>query len=129
MEQTTINKIILIKNFYFYLVSLIGLVMMVISSVGGINVLLKTFVFTKADLYNSYYPTITCDPTYIPQPGEIYKKTDAKECATQEETYKKRDAENRTAQMQREIVTDISMFLVGLPLFILHWRIARKKVE
>jgi len=129
MEQTLMNKIILIKNFYFYLVSLIGLMMMVIALVGSINVVLRTYIFPKADFYNSYYPAPACDPSYIPMPEEKYKRATTEDCNKQEALYKQRDEENRQSQRQRDIVTYISMFVVGLPLFILHWRIARKKVE
>lgn len=129
MEQTTINKLVFIKHFYFFLVSLIGLMMMVISLVGGINVVLRTYVFPKADFYNNYYTTPVCDPSYIPSPGEKITTASPEQCAKSEEANKKRDEENRQAQRQRDIVTYISMFTVGLPLFILHWRIARKKIE
>jgi len=129
MEQTTINKIILIKNFYFYLVSLIGLMMMVISLVGGLNVTLRTYVFPKADFYNNYYSVPACDPNYIAVPEEKLAKVTPEQCAKSEEVNKQRDEENRQSQRQRDIVTYISMFTVGLPLFILHWRIARRKVE
>ena len=129
MEQTTINKIVFLKNLYFYIVSLVGLMMMVISLVGSINVALRTYVFPKADSYNSYYATAPCDPTYIPMPEEKLTKATPEQCAKSEAAQKQRDEESRQSQRQRDIVTYISMFVVGLPLFILHWRIARRKVE
>lgn len=129
MEQSTINKITLIKHFYFFLVSLIGLMMVVISLVGNINVVLRTYVFPKADFYGSYYTSPVCAPNYVPMPDEKFVKPSMEDCAKQDTAQKQSDEENRQAQRQRDIVAYISMFAVGLPLFILHWRIARKKVE
>src|SRR3989344_6697250 len=114
MEQSTINKITLIKHFYFFLVSLIGLMMMVISLVGSINVILRTYVFPKADFYGSYYTSPVCDTNYVSAPGEKIIKAAAEDCSKQEAVQKQRDEENRQSQRQRDIVTYISMFTVGL---------------
>lgn len=126
MEPALANKIILIKNVYFYLVSFVALMMIAISSGNLISAALRAYVFTKADLYSSYYPAAECDP--MVKAPEI-KKLSATECATQQEQAKKRDEENRIANLQRSATTSISFIVIGLPLFILHWRVARRKVE
>ena len=45
-----------------------------------------------------------------------------------EENIKQQEA-SRTAQKQRDVVRDLSMIVVGIPLFLIHWRIVRSKEE
>ncbi|MEK9158582.1 MAG: hypothetical protein AAB673_01145 [Patescibacteria group bacterium] len=121
MEHQPISKITLIKTVYFFLVSFVALMMIVFSGADVVNTLLRTYVFTQADNFN-YYPTLVCGPT----PDSKTQMT-TEDCQKQEERQKKNDEESRTAQRQRDLVRDISLLVVGTPLFILHWRVARKK--
>ncbi len=135
MENTTSNKIAVIKNIYFYLVSFVALMMVVFSTANLINIVLKSYVFTEADRY-PYYPGAECDPSYqqpMEKPGTVaepaqVKKLTPTECAAQEEKYQQREAQNLKSQRQRNLVTDISFIVVGVPLFIFHWYYARKKL-
>lgn len=122
MDNTapTSGKVALVKTLYLYLVSFVALMMLVISAVDVLNIVLKTFVFTKADSY-TYYPSAT---TCVPGATTTY---DGKDCATAEQEARKSDEENRVSQRQRDLVRDISMLVVGIPLFAFHWRLARKK--
>ena len=51
------------------------------------------------------------------------------DCEKQNESNKKQQETGRMAQKQRDVVRDISMIVVGIPLFLIHWRILRKKEE
>ena len=114
-----------IKNLYLYLVSFVALMMIVFSVAEVINITLRTYIFTKADKDFYAYPKAVCEPaaptstTGAPGRGEM-------PCLSQEEN-EKQMAENRSAQRQRDLVRDISMILVGVPLFAYHWHLARKK--
>jgi len=99
-----------------------------------INIVLKTYIFTAADQYN-YYPGVECDmninngekPGAVAEPSEVKKLTPT-ECAAQEEKFQERERLNMKSQRQRNLVTDISFIVVGIPLFAFHWYYARKKM-
>lgn len=121
----TTNKVTLIKNIYFYLVSFVALMMVVFSMADAVNIALKAYIFTKADNNYYSYPVPACDTIFKSAP-DVKPLTPA-ECAKQTEDAKQRDQENLIAQRQRDVVRDISFVVVGLPLFILHWMVVRKK--
>lgn len=129
-NQPTNNKIAIIKNIYFYLVSFVALMMVVFSIADLINIALKTWIFTKADSF--YYGPVS------PECGTVVKPTDVtvnvaarqmtpEECVKQDEINRQREQDNQNVQKQRDAVRDISLIVVGIPLFILHWRVLRKK--
>ena len=120
MDTQPTSKFALIKTIYFYLVSFVALMMVTFATANLINVLLKTYVFTLAD--QDYYsvPAMVCVP----------EKADASstaECLKNEKINQEQAEKNRKAQKQRDLVNDISMIVVGIPLFAFHWNYARKK--
>ncbi len=121
-----------IKSIYFYLVSFVALMMVVWSGADMINIALKTWVFTKADTYTYRAPCPTM-PYYNEKGVEIsdpeIKAQRAKDCEAQETMNQKNEEQNRIAQRQMNIVRDISMMVVAIPLFFIHWRIVRRKDE
>lgn len=121
MDQQPITKITLIKTVYFFLVSFVALMMIIFSSADLINTVLRTYVFTKADNFVGYYPEQAC----VVKPDG--KAMTAEECAQQNAVNEKRDKASQESQRQRDLVRDLSMILVGVPVFVLHWRVARKK--
>ncbi|HLD60910.1 MAG TPA: hypothetical protein VJA27_02140 [Patescibacteria group bacterium] len=129
------NKAAVIKNVYLYLVSFVALMMVVFSTADIINIVLRTYVFTKADGFYYSYPGPDCDPIVAkgPRPAEAVapdsqtKKMTPEECAAIEERNRKQEMENRSSQRQMNLVRDISFIFVGVPLFIYHWRIVRRK--
>lgn len=118
------NKAVIIKTVYFYVVSLIGLMMVVFSVADLVNLGLKTWVFPKADLNEYKQPSCAVS---------IYKDPNLKET---DEQYQQRlkaceetqvsEEEARAIRNQRDAVRDISFFVVGLPLFLYHWITVRK---
>ncbi len=106
-----------IKKVYLYLVSLISLVILVIAGIMLINLALRTWVFPKAD--TNYY-------TYCPPMEE---KTPAGDMVSQprectDDQYAK---DSRTAQKQRDAAQAVAMILVATPVFLYHWKLARKE--
>jgi hypothetical protein len=128
MEQTTATKAGVIKTIYFYLVCFVALMMVVFSTADVINIALKTWVFTKAD--DNYYsaPAMVCPAPIVDKTASNTVSTQSQaECEKQQIINQEQDIKNRDAQRQRDVVRDISMIVVGIPLFLYHWRIVRKK--
>lgn len=120
-----------IKSLYFYLVSFVALMMIVFSTADTINIALKTWVFTAADKDMYSYPRAVCEapaPASPTDPKAVPAPTKAECEKSNEENIKQQEA-SRIAQKQRGVVRDISMIVVGVPLFLIHWRILRKKEE
>ena len=109
-----------IKKVYLYLVSLISLIIVIAAAIMLINMALKAWVFKKADKTIYYAPKIVCDST-IPNPAPECSDPDfqAKEEA--------REKESRSAQRQRDAAQAIAMIIVATPVFLYHWRLARKE--
>ncbi|MFA7201678.1 MAG: DUF5671 domain-containing protein [Candidatus Paceibacterota bacterium] len=102
-----------IKKIYIYLFSAVGLVLVIIGSVEIINVGLRAYVFTQADMVYDY-PQIQ----RMPVDEKIIEPNLAQQIAYQEKT--------RTSNRQREIANAIALLVVGVPLFLFHWNIIRK---
>ncbi len=113
-----------IKTLYLYLVSFVALMMLVISATDLIQIVLKAYIFTKADV-NVYGYAPAC-PT-VPAPTDTSTPTKPFDGCLSKADQEKQDAANRDAQRQRDVVRDISMLLVASPLFYFHWLLARRK--
>lgn len=119
-------KSFIIKNIYLYLVSFVALMMVVFSFGDIINIVLRTYIFTKAD-QNMYYGPVAPCPAELPaEPTGTAKVKADYPCLSQAEQ-EKQNANNISAQRQRDLVRDISFLIVGIPLFAYHWRIVRRK--
>lgn len=112
-----------IKLIYLYLFSLVGLVLIVTGSVRLVDLALKTFVFTKADEPLIY-------PQIPPVTNEQISK-DEKTLLEEREKYEKQQMEYermlRQQEKQRTMANSLAMIIVGLPLFLYHWRIIRRE--
>lgn len=133
-NQTSAHKGKIIKSLYFYLVSFVALMMIVFSAADLINTALKTWVFTEADK-NFYSIPDMCGsingmtPLGMRQDSTTNTDTIREDCKKQNEINEKQQETNRIAQRQMNIVRDISLIVVGIPLFLIHWRILRRKDE
>ena len=112
----------LIRKIYLYLFSLIGLVLVVIGCVQLVNLGLKAYIFTAADQYYSY-PMAAPVPqsssgasTTIPA-----QPTDAQMKAYQDQQTK--------SQRESTAAEALAMIIVGIPLYLYHWRVNKKDKE
>jgi len=116
------EKYPLIRKIYLYLFSFVGLLLVVIGLVRLLDLGLKVYVFKKADNY-----------AYFPQtPTRIEKDGTARELTEEEQTkYKKEQEEAQKqqveAQRQSTASNSLAMILIGIPLFIYHWKIINKE--
>ena len=138
----------LVRTIYLYLFTIIGLVLLTISSVRFVDMGLKTFVFKKADQEQRNFfkqpPLPAIDISKITQVdgGKIQKK-DGEIFLTQEEktqidqwildynNWKEEIAkiDPVTAQRQRDASINLAMILIGLPLYLFHWRIISRETK
>ena len=107
-----------IKKVYLYLVSLVSLIILIIASIMLISMALKTWVFPKADTDIYYSPPVasTCVGDEDPNCKPISK-----------EEYEKQSREQRSAQKQRDASNALAMIIVATPVFLYHWKLARKQ--
>ncbi len=102
-----------IRLIYLYLFSFIGLLIVVIGTVRMVDLGIKVFVFKDADKY----------PYYMPQTVT----PDGKTVEVDEEKQKKLGEEEATRNRQRELSGAVSMMVVGLPLYLYHWKTIQKE--
>lgn len=111
-----------IRKIYLYLFSLIGLVLVVIGCVQLVNLGLKAYVFTAADQYYSYPVAAP-----VPQVGKGISTTVPTEPTdAQMQVY-----QNEQTKSQRESTAAdaLAMIIVGVPLYLYHWRVIKKDKE
>ncbi len=110
------NKKELIRIIYLYLFSLIGLVLIIIGSVRIVNLALKTYVFTKAD---NFYTYPRFKPIPKPDNSQDYQEPDPEKVAEYEKN-------QQAARRQREAANSLAFIVIGLPVYLYHWRLVVK---
>lgn len=115
-----------IRNVYLYLVCAITLFMIAFAAVDLVNLALRTWVFTKADQMNYSYPVKTPDGycSFDKDGKRICPSTEEQQKIDERE--KKQNEENRLSQRQSDLVRNISMLIVAIPLFTYHWLVIRR---
>lgn len=131
------SKKSLIRTIYLYLFAGIGLILLIIGVVRFIDMGLKATVFTQADMVQrmeqSYYHTPRV-PTI-----NIERYEDADEVTEEElqslrqmiEDYDRQKEEwegldRYVARKQEEASINLAFILVGLPLYLYHWKTIKK---
>lgn len=94
-----------LRLLYLYLFSFVGLLIVVIGSIQMVNLGLKTFVFKDIDTYE-VYPDYPVKDNIIEDPRIVAE----------------RQKREMTRQRQRELVSSVSMIVVGFPLYLYHWK-------
>ena len=129
----------LIRTIYLYLFACLGLVLLTIGSVCFLDMGLKAFVFTKAEQEQRY----EINPPLLVYPVEKIKELENKEGLTEEEKiaikqwlieYKnwqerKPEVSYVAARRHRDASLNLSLILIGLPLYLYHWRTIKKEMR
>ncbi len=113
-----------IKKVYLYLVSLVSLVILIIAGIMLINMALKTWVFPKAD--QNYYAS----PMYVNCAAMDEASRKIEPACTDPDWQAKEEMrvkEDRAAQKQRDTAQALAMIIVATPVFLYHWKLARKE--
>jgi len=134
----------LIRKIYLYFFSLLGLILFVIGVINFLNMGLKTFVFTRAEEeerimysrynYNAPYPIERIKGLNEEELSEFLseeEKKSIKELIINYETWKENDSkiDPVASRRHREASLNLSLILVGLPLYFFHWRIIVKEIK
>jgi hypothetical protein len=99
-----------IRIIYLYLITFVGLLVAVVGVVRLVDLALKVVVFKGADQYEVYVPT----------------KVDGEEIVGQNDA-EERQLRETTRQRQRELSGSLAMVVVGLPLYLYHWKTIQKE--
>jgi hypothetical protein len=111
----------IIRTIYLYLFSLIGLVLIIIGCVNLVNLGLKSFVFKQADEI-IIYPRQSIN---LETQEEI---SEEKIIQAQEEELAYRTQE-LVSRKQRSAANAVAMIIVGLPLYLYHWKSVQSTKE
>lgn len=114
----------LIRKIYLYLFSLIGLVLVVIGCVQLVNLGLKAYIFPDADKYYSY-------PVAVPAPVQPAGKNVSTTVPAQPTDAQMKTYQDEQTKSQRESTAAeaLAMIIVGVPLYLYHWRVIKKDKE
>ncbi len=98
-----------IRLLYLYLFSFVGLLITIIGSIQLIDLGLKTYVF-KVSEYTYYSDPMVEEKTKI-SPEEM----------------EKRNKQEQSNQQKRQLSNSLSMILIGVPLYLYHWKTIKKE--
>lgn len=108
-----------IRLLYLYLFAFIGLLITVIGAVQLVDLGLTVLVFPESDLYEYY-------PARLEEPGA---ELSAEEQTAYEAEMQEFNAISQIRQRQRQLITALSMIVVGTPLYLYHWGIIKRDGE
>ena len=128
-----------VRTIYLYTVALISLVFLAIGTGNLINTSLKAYIFTEAEK-NDYsrctsYPYFVSaiDAEAIKKNSEITvdQKAQIDSMLNDYENWKKENTGDTCikAERQKKMLDALTMILISLPLYIFHWRMARKEKQ
>ncbi len=140
----------LVRTIYLYIFTLLGLALLVIGSVRFVDMGLKAFVFTKAEEEQKiYYDSPPALPIRIPkvleldgQRAETIKQNEQVVLSKEEKEVlnqwiseynvwqdRKSKSDPLTSRRHRDASTNLALILVGLPLYLFHWRIIKRETK
>src|SRR3990167_1487131 len=111
----------LIKTIYLYVVSVIGVIMIVTGFIGLVNTTVKLVVFDEYPI--PYYTDFAKEPTVVGAKDE----RSAEQKAEDERKAEERRDQARKEQMVNDLTNGIALTVVGTVLYTYHWRLARKE--
>lgn len=135
----------LIRTIYLYLFAIVGLALLVTGCVRFIDMGLKVFIFKQADAPERIMQQFSCQNIFYNLPSSVEKlqanQTSTVFTADEQATiktfldnYKKCQEESKninyvTSQRQKDASNSLAMILVGLPLYLYHWRVISKETK
>jgi hypothetical protein len=131
----------LIRTVYLYLFTIIGLVLVVIGTVRFLDLGLKVFIFKQADAQQKYQQQYCNYIAPVPEAkvrSLINQPASSTGLTPDEQTALKSFLDNYdqcqgvnflTSQRQRDASINLALILVGLPLYLYHWRTIAKEIR
>lgn len=127
------DKTKLIRYIYLYLVTAISIVMVIIASVGMINLVLDEYVFDVKS-WEELDPIWECgeEGDYgVKQPVESEEALEMTEEEKEEclaEVTEQREMRHLN-NLKRDLVDWIAMLLVAVPVYLYHWKLIKKDAK
>jgi len=129
----------LVRTIYLYLFTLVGLALLTIGMVRFVNMGLKAFVFKQADQDRTIYEKQPPMPYSLERVEELKGDEELTEEQKQAvanwlEDYKKWQENSEkvnyvTSQRHRDASMNLSLILIGLPLYLYHWTIIKRETR
>ena len=135
----------LVRTIYLYIFALLGLVLLIIGGVNFVNMGLKAFIFTQADEEQRILYKQIPFPSSVPTIERLEKEIETGEevCLSEEEKISIQswlaDYNNWKesslkidpiiVRRHRDASLNLSLILIGLPLYLYHWRIIKKETK
>lgn len=138
-KPVSVGRFHVIRYIYLYLVTAISIVLILISTIGFLNLILKEYVlhvkdYAEVDAENAWQCTDeTLFYSYDSRGMKMakYPAATAAELDQKREECKAKAIENGKEQaknnLKRDIATFLSMFLIAFPLYLYHWGIIKKE--
>jgi len=98
-----------IRLLYLYLFSFVGLLISIIGSIQLVDLGIKSYVFRVSEY------------TYYADPVVSEKQ------AISPEEMEKRNKEEQNNQRKRQLSNSVAMILVGIPVYLYHWKTIKKE--
>ena len=95
-----------IRLVYLYLFAAVGLITVIFGTVRMVDLGLKTFVFKDVDKYEVYPTKPMVDGQVLESPEVIQQRQDRE----------------TTRNRERQLVEALSMLIVGIPIYLYHWK-------
>ena len=125
-----------IRTIYFYVVSLISLVFLAVGAGNFVNTALKAYVFTGAEkrdytLCNAqpYFSVTNAKQVQESQITTEDQKKEIENLISDYENWKQNNTgeECYRTERQKRMVDSLTMVLISLPIYLIHWNAAKKE--
>lgn len=132
----------IIRLVYLYLVSLIGLIVLLVGGIGLLNTGIKALLGVDSDYYGMSVKQVCRDPSYFSYAGkpspvatpvatgttETVKPVDVnsteyKECVKDQEDQQKKTQDN---ERKRGIAEGLAEIILGTPVWLYHWIVIQR---
>ncbi|MEF8846844.1 MAG: hypothetical protein V5A57_00170 [Candidatus Paceibacterota bacterium] len=137
------NKHSLVRTIYLYLFALLGLALITIGTVRLVDLGLKTYVFTKADQQFYAVPGPQLKPgSEVDIEKLVENCKNDKEISQEQRDFlaawsedhqqwkqKQESNERLKSQRQEKAANSLALLIVGLPLFVYHWKVIKRETE
>ena len=127
-----------IRTIYFYTVALISLIFLAVGAGNFINTSLKAYVFTGAEkrdytMCNSqpYFSTVEAEKIGASNAVTQDQKTQIDNMISDYQNWKQNNTgdECYRTERQKRMVDSLTMILIALPIYLIHWMAIKKEKQ
>ena len=116
----------ILKMIYLYILSFVGIIITVVASIGFVDMILKNYVLSvEPSMY--YYDMCSVEKTGKENENMTSPTKEERDICIEEQSV--RVKQEQSNQMKRDLSGQIAALLIGIPLWLYHWRLIRKEKE